>query len=465
MSISAYNSLTQKKEPLEPRDGKLNMFVCGPTVYNYLQLGNARTYIAFDMISRWLRASGIDLFYLQNITDIDDKIIARAKEAGVDPHVLAKKFEEEYYRDMQSLKISSVTQYARATDHIDEIVSQVQTLVAKNHAYKIEGDGYYFDLATFPDYGKLSRRTVMQAEDAVTRIDESIGKRNKGDFCLWKFSKPGEPAWETALGSGRPGWHIEDTAISEKYFGPQYDIHGGGIDLKFPHHEAEIAQQESASEKKPFVKHWMHGGFLLFRGKKMGKSAGNFITIRDFLAQYEADVLRLMVLSVHYRSPLDYTDELAAAARASLAGMREFLARIRFVASKSTGTAHLQNIPQIIRICQLAFTNAMNDDFNTPVAIAALHQYMSAIEKDLFSLSQPDAEIIANEFSRLTELLGISVDSAPVPDAVEALAADREKLRAAKDWAGADAARRGIEQEGYSVEDTPLGPFVKKLSV
>lgn len=462
MSISAYNSLTQKKEPVEPRDGKLNMFVCGPTVYDYSHLGHARTYIAFDMISRWLRESGTNVFYLQNITDIDDKIITRAQELGKDPRSLAEHFEKEYYEDMRALKIAGVTKYARATDHIDEIVSQVQTLVAKGNAYKIENDGYYFDLSTFPDYGKLSRRTLTQAEDAVTRIDEGVGKRNKGDFCLWKFSKEGEPAWNTPLGSGRPGWHIEDTAISEKYFGPQYDIHGGAVDLKFPHHEAEIAQQESASGKKPFVRHWLHTGFLLIRGQKMSKSLGNFITIRDFLVDQEPGVLRLMVLSSHYRSPLDYTDELAAAARASLASIREFIARTRFVGRKSTTKTASQNIPQIIRTMSVAFSDAMNDDFNTPVAIAALHQCMRAIEKDLFSLSPTDAAAVADALIRFADIIGISIDAAPVPDAIESLAANREKFRAEKNWTAADSVRQDIERKGYAVEDTPLGPFVIK---
>src|SRR3989344_5285411 len=277
------NTLTKQKEEFVPRENKkVKMFVCGPTVYDYIHIGNARTFVFFDVVAKYLRHSGYQVQYIQNITDIDDKIITRAKEINEDPLVFAKKYEEIFLEDMKALKVTAVTdydQYARATDHIDEVVGQVKKLIEKGHAYLIEGDGYYFDLSTFPDYGKLSGRTVEMAEDAVSRVDENPDKRNRGDFTLWKFFKEGEPFWETKLGKGRPGWHIEDTAITEKYFGPQYDLHGAGQDLIFPHHEAEIAQQESASGIKPFVKYWMHSAFLVNKEKKMSKSLGNFMSL------------------------------------------------------------------------------------------------------------------------------------------------------------------------------------------
>src|SRR3989344_4550439 len=252
--MQIWNTLTGKKETLEISPEKeLKLFVCGPTVDNYVHIGHARTFLVFDIIIRYLRSLGQKVFYLQNITDIDNKIIDRAAVEKMAPQELAKKFEEEYLKDMTSLGIDQVTQYARATDHIKEIVSQIGTLKEKGSAYEIPNDGIYFNLSTFPEYGKLSHRTTLQAEDSVSRIDESTQKRNKGDFALWKFERPEEPAWDSPFGRGRPGWHIDDTAITEHYFGPQYDIHGGSIDLKFPHHEAEIAQQEAASGKKPFV--------------------------------------------------------------------------------------------------------------------------------------------------------------------------------------------------------------------
>ncbi|MEK7097892.1 MAG: cysteine--tRNA ligase, partial [Patescibacteria group bacterium] len=282
-----YDTLSGEKKPLPETGGKpLRFFVCGPTVYDYIHIGNARTYSAFDTIVRYLRSRKIKVQYLQNITDIDDKIIKRALEEKKHIKTIANFYSRAYKQDMKSLKIISVNKYAPATRYIRQIVKQVQILTEKGLAYKIESEGYYFDISKFPEYGKLSRRTSEQAEDSVSRIDEGINKKNRGDFVLWKFSKQNEPVWKTPLGAGRPGWHIEDTAITEYFFGPQYDLHGGGIDLKFPHHEAEIAQQESASGKKPMVNIWMHAGTLLVRGEKMSKSAGNFITVRDFLKKY-----------------------------------------------------------------------------------------------------------------------------------------------------------------------------------
>src|SRR3989344_2251556 len=282
MEIQLYNTLTHKKGLFSPiNHDRAKMFVCGPTAYDYIHIGNARTFIVFDTLARALRVSGLEVEYLQNITDIDDKIITRASEEGVSPDELSKRFSRIFLDDAKSLNIKSVDKYPKATDHIDEVVAQVKKLIEKKNVYLIEGDGWYFDLTTFPNYGKLSGRTVEMAEDGVSRIDASDKKRNKGDFCVWKISKPGEPSWDSDLGAGRPGWHIEDTAITEHYFGPQYDLHGGAEDLIFPHHEAEIAQQESASGLTPFVRTWIHVAFLTVDGKKMSKSLGNFYTMRD----------------------------------------------------------------------------------------------------------------------------------------------------------------------------------------
>ena len=253
--MKLYNTLSRKKKCPEPEEQrKLRLFVCGPTVYDYTHIGHARTYLFFDFFTKYLRHRGYEVNYLQNITDIDDKIIARAADRKIRPDELAQQFTDFYFEDMKTISVDAVTIYAPATAFISQIVAQVERLVDKGFAYKIENDGWYFDISKDEDYGKLSGRTASQAEDGVSRIDDSDAKRNRGDFCLWKFSKPNEPKWNTRIGTGRPGWHIEDTAISEYYFGPQYDIHGGADDLKFPHHEAEIAQQESASGLKPFVR-------------------------------------------------------------------------------------------------------------------------------------------------------------------------------------------------------------------
>ena len=247
--VKVYNTLIKKKEPFKPRKAKkINLFVCGPTVYDSSHIGHARTYVSFDVIVKYLRFKGYDVFYLQNITDIDDKIIKRAKERKINPLKLSEIFTKEYYKDMKAINVNSVTKYAKATSHIKDILNQVKILMEKGFAYEL-ADGIYFDIEKFKEYGKLSGRTALQADDAITRIDRSVSKRNKGDFCMWKFPKPGDPKWETKFGAGRPGWHVEDTAITEHFFGPQYDIHGGAKDLIFPHHEAEITIMESVSGK------------------------------------------------------------------------------------------------------------------------------------------------------------------------------------------------------------------------
>ncbi|MBX4190419.1 cysteine--tRNA ligase [Candidatus Parcubacteria bacterium] len=331
--IKIHNTLTNKKEEFTPiEQNKVQMFVCGPTVYDYIHIGNARTFVFFDVAAKYLKNKGYEVDYIQNITDIDNKIIERAQKEGVDPLEYAKKYSDIFKQDMTALGVTS-PQYKNATDHIPEVIKQVQTLLDKNSAYVIENDGIYFDLSTFPDYGKLSGRTANMADDAVSRIDDSDKKRNRGDFALWKFSQEGDPSWPAPFGAGRPGWHIEDTAITEKYFGPQYDIHGGGQDLIFPHHEAEIAQQESASGKKPFVKYWLHAGFLVNKDQKMSKSVGNFERAHELLQKYPKEVLRFYFLSAHYRSPLDFNEEIMEASKQGIDKIQTWLGYIDLIIS------------------------------------------------------------------------------------------------------------------------------------
>ncbi len=457
--IKIYNTLSESKEEMPKRD-ELRLFVCGPTVYDHAHIGHARTYIAFDTIVRYLRSSGIVVSYLQNITDIDDKIIERAKQQNVSWKKLAMGFERSYFKNMKQLGVTSVTTYARATDFIPDIVRQVKTLISKGNAYEIPGDGWYFDLMTFPEYGKLSHRTVSQATDGVSRIDSSGSKKNIGDFCLWKYSKPGEPQWKTELGTGRPGWHIEDTAISEHFFGPQYDLHGGAADLKFPHHEAEIAQQESASGKKPFVAVWMHTGFLLVGGEKMSKSLGNFITISDFLKTHKAETLRMVVISHHYRSPIDYTDAIAGQAATSLQRVRHFIARLGMKRKYKMPVTGFENI---LSTAEQQFTAAMEDDFNTADALGAIFVMINALEPIIWSLTTTEAKAVRTLLEEKFNIFGITLKKAgKIPAYIAQKAKDREAFRIHKQFIQSDALRKELDALGYVIEDTPLGPLVLK---
>ncbi|MBI2623697.1 MAG: cysteine--tRNA ligase [Candidatus Liptonbacteria bacterium] len=457
-TIRIWNTLTGKKEPLPVRKGKpLRLFVCGPTVYDRTHIGHLRTYIFFDFFAKYLRSCGYAVTYLQNITDIDDKIIRRAKERGEKPLALSARLTKEYLRDMSAFGADAVDTYAAATKFIPEIAGQVERLAAKGAAYKIESDGYYFDVAQFPGYGKLSRRTAAQAEDAVSRIDDSLGKRNKGDFCLWKFSKPGEPVWNSPLGAGRPGWHIEDTAISEHFFGPQYDVHGGGLDLKFPHHEAEIAQQEAASGKVPFVKLWMHTGMLTVRGEKMSKSLGNFITARDFLSNHSPAAFRFLSLSHHYRTPLDYEEKLVRAAEETLEGIRQFLGKLSFVETRTLKKFSKRlSLPAHAR----AWEAALADDVNTPKALASLFELIRTAYSVIWKLDPRSTRALRDFLISRLALLGIAFSLPKVPANIKEYAGEREVFRKRQQFVQSDALRKKIEALGYMVEDTPAGPFL-----
>jgi cysteinyl-tRNA synthetase len=458
--LKIYNTLTQKKEAFKPRDGKkVNLFVCGPTVYDSSHIGHARTYLAFDVIVKWLKRK-YTVTYLQNITDLDDKIIHRAGERKTTPKQLAEKYEKEYLDNMNELGIDSVTKYAKATDHIKEIISQVQTLSEKDYAYSAE-DGIYYDIKKFKGYGKLSKRTALQAEDGVSRIDEGKKKRNKGDFCLWKFSRPDEPEWDSPWGKGRPGWHIEDTAITEKNFGPQYDIHGGARDLIFPHHEAEIAQMEAISGKPPLVRYWMHTGFLTVSGQKMSKSLGNFITIADFLKKNSARVLRLLIIKAHYRSPIDYSEKSILQAKKELERMDEFTGKLKNLeAGKKAKTANL--------LSASAFEAIMDDDFNTPKAVAFIFDLIkkgnALLAKN--NLGKTEAKKILDFLEDIDKVFGfifLKKEEIRTPSSVQDLANLREKYRKEGNWEKADEVRDEIQKAGFRVEDTKDGPKLKKI--
>jgi len=463
-NIKILNTLTGKKDTLKPIRGKrINIFVCGPTVYDYPHLGHAKLALTFDFFVKYLRRIGFDVFYLQNITDLDDKIIARAREKGVLPKDLATAFEKEYIGNMKMLGANSVSKYARATSHIKEIIGQVKRLQAKKFAYTIEGDGIYYDISKFKKYGKLSGRTVLQGEDAVTRIDYSKHKKNRGDFCLWKFSSENEPSWPSPFGAGRPGWHIEDTAITEKFFGPQYDIHGGARELIFPHHEAEIAQMEAISGKSPLVKYWMHVGVLNIGGQKMSKSLGNFITIGDFLKRCSPNYLRFFIAKNLWRSPVDYSESVMIEVKSAVEKIEEFLRKLKTVNSKF-GTRN----SKFIKTFEKSFYAELDDDFNTPKAFAVMFEFIKKANELLEnnSVSKKDAKNIYSFFEEINKIFGIinfKKVTASIPSQIKKLASEREKFRKQQNWQKSDQLRAEIERHGFTVQDSDSGPVVRQM--
>ena len=461
--MKIYNTLSEKKEDLAKliRGEKLKMFVCGPTVYDYAHIGHARTYIFFDLVKNYLKSLKYGVFYLQNITDIDDKIINRASEAKISPKILARRFEKEYLKDMKTLGVTRVDKYARASEHIPEIQKQIQDLIKKGCAYKTNS-GIYFEIKKFPDYGKLSRQN-LDALRPGWRIELDPQKKDPLDFALWKFQKNEyEPSWPSPIieglsavalaKAGRPGWHIEDTAITQKYLGPQYDLHGGGIDLKFPHHESEIAQQEAASGKKPLVNLWMHTGFLLVNGEKMSKSLKNFITIQNFLKKFSPSIFRLIVFTHQYRSPLDYNEKITQEAKKSLDSIAKFIAKIKMV---KDGNYELK-----IANYEKQFDEAIQDDFNTPKALAIIFSLINEINKNLNKISKKEAKIVGKWISDKLKIFKIGVKIPKIPAKIKRLASKRELLRTNQQFVQSDALRKEIEGLGYTIEDTPSGPLI-----
>ena len=477
--IEVYNTLSRKKEIFKPREGKrVKLFVCGPTVYDNSHIGHARTYISFDVIVRYLKYQGYSVFYLQNITDIDDKIIKRAKETGEDPLDLSRKFEKKYIEDMKSLGVENVNLYARATEHLGEIINQIKILLDKGFAYETDS-GIYFDESSFEDFGKLSNRKIEDLN--VHRINPDTRKRNPGDFALWK-KKDEPPYWDSPWGTGRPGWHIEDTAITEEYFGSQYDIHGGGLDLIFPHHEAEIAQMESASGKKPMVNYWMHTGFLNVSGEKMSKSMGNFITIRDLLDEYPPDVFRFFVLSTHYRSPIDFSQEILEQSNNGLKRIYKFKETIDELmesgiletsnpetsnpktsnpetSNPETGTENKHE--KLLLESRINFIKAMNNDFNTPMALSSLFDFIRDINRDINELRIFKNTLINIQkfLNEIGEILGFEFDSKrsnedTSDELVDLLISIREKLRQKKDYELSDEIRSRLNDLGIIIEDS-----------
>ncbi|RLF48775.1 MAG: cysteine--tRNA ligase [Thermoplasmata archaeon] len=454
--LRVYNTLTARIEEFRPIKGRrVRMFVCGPTVYDYSHLGHARTYVAFDIVARFLRKLGYSVFYLMNITDIDDKIIKKAQESGTTAQEIADKYTEAFFEDMKTLNITSVNLYAKATDHIDEIIDQVSVLIDKGYAYEANGSVYY-EVRKFKDFGKLSGQSLENLI-AGARVEVVEEKKNPEDFALWKAKKEGEPFWQSPWGLGRPGWHVEDTAITMTYFGAQYDIHGGARDLIFPHHEAEIAIAEAITGVKPFVKYWMHTGFLNIEGEKMSKSLGNIIRIRDIVKKYDPMAVRFYLAYTHYRKPIDFTTEtMDDVVRA----YNRIMGAYRLLCEQSEGNKN--ELAERADNVMHDFMKEMMYDFNTRNAIASIFRLVDDVYKygeDSTPQAKAKARRVMEEFFDIIGISPIIATHAEIfENIMDILLSIREEARKRRDWETADKIRSELKKIGIIVEDTANGP-------
>jgi cysteinyl-tRNA synthetase len=462
--LKIYNTLTKKLEPFKPKGKNVKMFVCGLTPYDSPHIGHAKTYVAFDTIARYLWFKGYNVFYLQNVTDIDDRLIKRSREKKIPVNEIVGKYMKEYLEVMKKLNVDSVDKYGYATKHIPEIIAQIQGLMKKGIAYELK-DGVYFDISKFKSYGRLSGQDPNDATNS--RIEPNPDKKNSGDFSLWKKHKPGEPAWNSPWGKGRPGWHIEDTAIAMKYLGMQYDIHGGARDLIFPHHEAEIAQAETLTGKRPYVKYWVHAGFLNVHGEKMSKSLGNFITVSNALKKHSPETLRFFYLQTAYNRPIDYSDQKLDDTKAALERIQNLVNSMAFLEESPSKEEDEKRIK--IDDYLDSFTKAMDNNFNTSEALGVVFELVRELNR-LVSEDKLHNKSLIKESLGFFEMIGrvLGMDFVPkqekIPAAVIKVVKEREKARKSKDWAKADRIRNNLKRLGYDVEDTPKGPKVTKIS-
>ncbi len=461
-----YNSQSRKKEefvPLQP--GKVGIYACGPTVYDYFHIGNARPFIIFDVLRRYFEHRGYAVTFVQNFTDIDDKMIKRANQEHITVKELGDRFIEEYYKDASALGIRKATVHPRATEHIGEIIKLVKRLQEKGYAYEVNGD-VYFDTQKDAGYGKLSGQNLEDLE-AGARVDVDDVKKHPADFALWKAQKPGEPAWPSPWGMGRPGWHIECSAMSMKYLGETIDIHCGGKDLLFPHHENEVAQSECATGK-PFARYWMHNGFINIDNEKMSKSLGNFFTVRDILKEYEPEDVRMFMLSAHYRSPINFSREMMAQAHAAL--QRLYTARDQLLFLRRSAKDQPLTEEENALLARVAgdakrFDEAMDDDLNTADALSAVFELVKDANVTLNENSAKAAvEKTLQALTELTDVLGLLSREAEekLPEEIQALADARAQARKEKNWARSDELRDALKAAGYLVEDTKQGQKITK---
>jgi cysteinyl-tRNA synthetase len=459
--IQVYNDLNRKKEAFVPLSGnKVGMYVCGPTVYDFFHIGNARAFTMFDIIRRYLEYRGYDVTYVQNFTDIDDKMINRARDLGITVKELAERYIDEYFQDADALGVRRADHHPKATEHIPEIIDIVVKLQEKGFAYEVDGD-VYFDAKRFEEYGKLSHQDLGELESG-SRVDVDERKINPIDFALWKKQKPGEPAWDSPWGQGRPGWHIECSAMAAKYLGETIDIHAGGADLVFPHHENEIAQSEAANEK-PFARYWLHNGYLNIDGEKMSKSLGNFFTVRDIRKVYDPEVVRFFLMSAHYRNPLNFSEEQLASAKIALERLYTTLANLEYAKTSAGGDEKPGDGVMTAKIdaYRQQFIDAMDDDFNTADATAVMFMFAREVNTQLSAgLSVPVMEKTMEQLKEWGQILGLlqrKSEASVLDDAVEDLIKQRDAARKGKNWAEADRIRAQLSEMGITIEDTPKG--------
>lgn len=459
-----YNTLTAQNEPFVPLKGKkVGIYLCGPTVYDFAHLGHGRSAVSFDVIRRYLIYKGYDVTFVSNYTDIDDKMINRAEIMKITVKELAEKIIPEYVADYASLGIMVPDVLPKATEHVQQMIELIKMLEKKKATYVLD-DGVYFDITKFPEYGKLSKQDIEALKSGV-RVEVKESKRSPQDFVLWKFSKPGEPEWDSPWGKGRPGWHIECSAMSRQYLGDTFDIHGGGADLTFPHHECEIAQSECALGK-PFAKYWLHNGFIQINNEKMSKSLGNFFLLRDVFAKYPSQAVRYLFLQTHYRSPIEFTDEILDQAKNSLMRLHDFMTRLKNY-EPDMANEKQPEFDDFILETQKKFEDAMNDDFQTPQALAAVFDFVKDVNRriDARTLSRDSKERAMTFLMKLDTVLGIlvSTQNEDVAHDIQTLIEQREQARKNKDWKTSDEIRDELLRRGIQLEDTPQGTLWKKI--
>lgn len=465
--MQVYNTMTRKKEELVPlTPGVIRMYVCGPTVYNFFHIGNARPFVVFDTLRRYLEYKGYKVVLAQNFTDIDDKLINRANAEGTTVPEIAERYIKEYYRDADALSIERATVNPRATEHVDEIIALVETLIGRGHAYAADNGDVYFSVRSYPEYGKLSGQSIDDLESGA-RIDPTEHKRDPLDFAVWKGAKPGEPSWESPWGKGRPGWHIECSAMSMNILGETFDIHAGGQDLVFPHHENEIAQSEAATGK-PFARYWMHNGYININNEKMSKSLGNFLLVRDIAKEFDLEAVRLFLLGAQYRNPVNFSRELIEQADTALSRIRTARERLDDAMKKPAeapgpeDAAFLASVPEF----RARWEEAMDDDLNTADALGVLFDFTRSLNSFVSEPRGIEALEAADAFMKdVCRVMGLLQHRREEEFPLEALAllAQRGAARAARDWARADAIREELKALGFAVEDGKDGAKLKRL--
>ena len=459
--MKIFNTMTRSKEEFKPlEEGKVKMYVCGPTVYNYIHVGNARPFIIFDTLRRYLEYRGYEVTYVQNFTDVDDKIIKRGHEENIPPEEVAKKYIEEYFVDADGLGIKRATVHPQVTNNIEEIIEFVKELEDKGYAYAVNGD-VYFDTQKFNDYGKLSG--IKQDElEAGSRIEVNDQKRHPMDFVLWKAKKEGEPGWMSPWGEGRPGWHIECSVMSRRYLGDTIDIHAGGQDLKFPHHENKIAQSEARSGKT-FSNYWMHNEYININNEKMSKSKGNFFTVRDISKLYDLEIVRLFMLSTHYRNPINFSDEILNQSKAGLERLYNAKERLEFIISKLSDNAENTEelkLEEELNSFRQRFIEAMDDDLNTADALSIVFELARFMNSNVNENSTKEfAKKVLDEFNELTSVLNIvnKKQDDMLDEEIEALIQKRTEAKKNRDFKLADEIRDELLEKGIILEDTRQG--------